>query len=83
METISEYQPILISLVKTHLKKEEEIRIPGQTNKPTVTKGGDIWWKWQKIWFGNNKQRKGSMQGTMDQSAMSKKINIRLCPNKQ
>ena len=29
METISDYQPILICLVKTHLQKEEEIRIPG------------------------------------------------------
>ena len=24
-------------------------------------KGRNKWWKWQKIWFGNNKQRKGSM----------------------
>ena len=29
METISDYQPILICLVETHLQKEEEIRIPG------------------------------------------------------
>ena len=29
METITEYQPILICLVETHLQKEEEIRIPG------------------------------------------------------
>ena len=28
METISEYQLILIRLVETHLQKEEEIRIP-------------------------------------------------------
>ena len=28
METISEYQSILIRLVETHLQKEEEIRIP-------------------------------------------------------
>ena len=28
METISDYQPILICLVETHLQKEEEIRIP-------------------------------------------------------
>ena len=28
-ETISDYQPILICLVETHLEKEEEIRIPG------------------------------------------------------
>ena len=27
METISDYQPILICLVETHLQKEEEIRI--------------------------------------------------------
>ena len=29
METITDYQPILICLVKIHLQKEEEIRIPG------------------------------------------------------
>ena len=29
METITDYQPILICLVETHLQKEEEIRIPG------------------------------------------------------
>ena len=29
METVSDYQPILICLVETHLQKEEEIRIPG------------------------------------------------------
>ena len=29
METISNYQPMLIRLVETHLQKEEEIRIPG------------------------------------------------------
>ena len=29
METISDYQPILIYLVKTRLQKEEEIRMPG------------------------------------------------------
>ena len=29
METISDYQPILICLVETHLQKEEEIRTPG------------------------------------------------------
>ena len=29
METISDYQPILICLVETNLKKEEEIKIPG------------------------------------------------------
>ena len=29
METISDYQPILICLVETHLQKEEEIRVPG------------------------------------------------------
>ena len=29
METISDYQPISICLVETHLQKEEEIRIPG------------------------------------------------------
>ena len=28
METISDYQPILMCLVETHLQKEEEIRIP-------------------------------------------------------
>ena len=29
MEKISDYQPILICLVETHLQKEEKIRIPG------------------------------------------------------
>ena len=29
METISDYQPILICLVETHLQKEKEIRIQG------------------------------------------------------
>ena len=29
METIGDYQPILICLVEIHLQKEEEIRIPG------------------------------------------------------
>ena len=29
METISDYQSILICLVETHLQKEEEIKIPG------------------------------------------------------
>ena len=29
MGTISDFQPTLICLVKTHLQKEEEIRIPG------------------------------------------------------
>ena len=29
METISDYQLILICLVQAHLQKEEEIRIPG------------------------------------------------------
>ena len=28
METFSDYQPILIYLVETHLQKEEGIRIP-------------------------------------------------------
>ena len=27
METISDYQPILICLVESHLQKEEEVRI--------------------------------------------------------
>ena len=29
METISDYQPILICLLERHLQKEENIRIPG------------------------------------------------------
>ena len=28
METISDYQPMLICLVEIHLQKEEEVRIP-------------------------------------------------------
>ena len=31
METISDYQPILICLVETHSQNEEEIRIPGHS----------------------------------------------------
>ena len=44
METISDYQPILICLVETHLQKEEEIRIPGYSqifrNDRSVNSGG-------------------------------------------
>ena len=32
METISDYQPILICLVETHLQKEEKMRIPGYSH---------------------------------------------------
>ena len=33
METISDYQPMLICTVETHLQKEEENRIPGYSQK--------------------------------------------------
>ena len=41
METISDYQPILICLVETHLQKEEEIRIPGYNQIFRNDRSGD------------------------------------------
>ena len=41
METISDYQPILICLVETHLQKEEEIRIPGYSQIFHNDRSGD------------------------------------------
>ena len=45
METISNYQPMLIRLVKTHLQKEEEICIQGYSQifrNDRSGKSGDI-----------------------------------------
>ena len=41
METISDYQPILICLVETHLQREEEIRIPGYSQIFRNNRSGD------------------------------------------
>ena len=46
METVSDYQPILIFLVETHLQREEETRIPGYSqifrNNRSGNSGGII-----------------------------------------
>ena len=41
METISDYQSILICLVEIHLQKEEEIKIPGYSQILCNDKSGN------------------------------------------
>ena len=49
METISEYQPMLICSVKTHLQKEEEIRIAGNSQKKSYIRGCSGKGNWTKL----------------------------------
>ena len=93
METISHYQPILICLVETHLEKEEEIRIPEYSqifcNDRSENSGGIMLAVKENIRtvtieVAQEKEIGKSLWILLDmvESAMSGKINIRLCPNK-
>ena len=92
METISDYQPILICLVETHLEKEE-IRIPEYSqifcNDRSGNSGGIMLAVKENIRtvtieVAQEKENGKSLWILLDmvESAMSGKINIRLCPNK-